>query len=115
MSLYDPVSGERDACGIGFVADSSGRPSRAIVTAALDALCRVKHRGAVAADELTGDGAGLLLPIPPNVAPEGRGVVMTFLDPGEVRGGRDAVEAACTAEGLVVEAWHEVPVEPSGL
>ncbi|HYP24903.1 MAG TPA: glutamate synthase subunit alpha, partial [Actinomycetota bacterium] len=115
MPLYDPVSGERDACGIGFVADSSGRASRAIVQSALDALCRVKHRGAVAADELTGDGAGLLLPIPPNVAPAGRGVAMVFFDPAEVAAGRDAVEAACAAEGLTVESWREVPVEPAAL
>src|ERR671916_3027039 len=107
MPLYDPVSGERDACGIGFVADSPGRSSRAIVQAALDALCRVKHRGAVAADELTGDGAGLLLPIPPNVAAGGRGVVMTFLEHGSEAPARDAVEAACRAEGLEVERWRE--------
>ena len=50
MRLYDPIRDERDACGIGFVADARGRASRAIVDAALDALCRVKHRGAVAAE-----------------------------------------------------------------
>ena len=115
MPLYDHVSGERDACGIGFVADSSGGSSRAVVGAALDALCRVKHRGAVAADELTGDGAGLLLPIPANVAPGGHGVVMSFLDPSDVEAGRDAIETACTAEGLTVERWREVPVEPAAL
>jgi glutamate synthase domain-containing protein 2/glutamate synthase domain-containing protein 1/glutamate synthase domain-containing protein 3 len=115
MPLYDHGSGERDACGIGFAADSAGRASRSIVEAALEALCRVKHRGAVAADELTGDGAGLLLPIPPNVARSGRGVVMAFLDPAAVTAGRDAVEAACAAEDLRVEAWREVPVDPAAL
>ncbi|MFN2588852.1 MAG: glutamate synthase large subunit [Actinomycetota bacterium] len=115
MTRYDPLSGEKDACGIGFVADASGRPSRAIVTTALEALCRVKHRGAVAADELTGDGAGLLLPIPPNVAPAGHGVVMAFLDPRAPEGGRAAVAAACDAEGLRIVSWRTVPVDPRAL
>ena len=38
VALYDPSRDERDACGIGFVADAKGRPSRAIVDSALDAL-----------------------------------------------------------------------------
>ncbi|TMC43642.1 MAG: hypothetical protein E6J25_05175 [Chloroflexi bacterium] len=61
--LYDPRF-EHDACGIGFVADAGGRASREIVDAALAALNRVRHRGAVAADHRSGDGAGILLPIP---------------------------------------------------
>ena len=55
---------ERDACGIGFVADSSGRASREIVDALLEGLHNVRHRGATAADRKTGDGAGVLLPLP---------------------------------------------------
>ncbi len=54
---------ERDACGIGFVADAEGRSSRAMVETAISALCNVRHRGAVASDAKTGDGAGLLVPI----------------------------------------------------
>ena len=61
--LHDPAA-ERDSCGIGFVADVQGRPSRAIVEALLEGLRRVGHRGAVAADGRTGDGAGVLVPIP---------------------------------------------------
>jgi glutamate synthase (NADPH/NADH) large chain len=64
MGRSHPYESERDACGIGFVADALGRDSRALMDTALEALCRVKHRGAIAADELTGDGAGLLLPLP---------------------------------------------------
>ena len=55
---------ERDACGIGFVANVEGKASRDIVETAIRSLCRVTHRGATAADAKTGDGAGLLLPIP---------------------------------------------------
>src|SRR6266852_4448433 len=59
---WDPRS-ERDACGIGFVADAEGRASRVMVETAIGALCNVRHRGAVASDAKTGDGAGLLIPI----------------------------------------------------
>src|SRR6266571_8086894 len=59
-----PLPSERDACGIGFVADVSGRASQDIVETAIRSLCRVRHRGAVAADARTGDGAGILMPLP---------------------------------------------------
>ena len=111
---------EKDACGIGFVADSRGRSSRAIVDAALDALCRVKHRGALAADALTGDGAGVLLPVAPEVvAPEisdGErvGVAMCFFRDDAGRS-RALIEGACRAEGIDVARWRVVPTEPAAL
>ena len=84
---------ELDACGIGFVADAEGRPSRAIVAAALRGLACVKHRGAVAADARTADGSGLLVPIPAALFGEGAGVAVLFVrgdDPrGRGRGGAD--------------------------
>ena len=55
---------ERDACGIGFVADVTGRADRRVVELGLEGLAKLRHRGAFAADEQTGDGAGVLLPIP---------------------------------------------------
>ncbi|MGH3103815.1 MAG: hypothetical protein ACRDN6_06950, partial [Gaiellaceae bacterium] len=55
-TLYDPAA-ERDACGIGFVAEPAGRASREIVDALLEGLAGVRHRGATAADGRTGDGA----------------------------------------------------------
>jgi glutamate synthase (ferredoxin) len=122
MPLYDPIRAERDACGIGFVADSAGRSSRATVDAALDALCRVKHRGAVAADALTGDGAGLLLPLPRAILaqesgadPDALGVAMVFMDPDGVPGARAAVEEACAAEGVETAGWRPVPVDHAAL
>ena len=120
MSLYDPLKAERDACGIGFVADARGRSSRAIVDAALDALCRVKHRGALAADALTGDGAGVLLPVAPAVvAPDLEtgdrvGVAMCFFR-GDVAGSRAIVDTACSSEGIEVATWRTVPTDPSAL
>jgi len=103
---------ERDACGIGFTADVHGRPSRAIVEAALSGLACVIHRGAVAADSRSSDGSGLLLPIPPAVFGEGHGVAVLF-----VRGDdpRPAVEAAADAEGIDVVDWRRPPTDGAQL
>ncbi len=107
---YDPRA-PRDACGIGFVADATGSSSRQIVEAALGALCRVVHRGAVAADALTGDGAGILSPIPPRLFGD-RGVAMVFTRVGDVR---EIVEEAARAEGLTDLEWRDVPIDASVL
>ena len=87
--LYDPHV-ERDSCGIGFVADPSGRASREVVDLLLAGLTNVRHRGATAADRLTGDGAGVLLPLPDALRPEpGCGLAMVFLrDEARARGDR---------------------------
>jgi glutamate synthase domain-containing protein 1 len=86
---------ERDACGIGFVADATGRADRRIVDLALGALARVRHRGAVAADRQTADGAGVLLPIPPALLPRPWcGLAMVFLRDEHARA---AIEQACEA------------------
>jgi glutamate synthase (ferredoxin) len=113
FATLDPSVGERDACGIGFVARLSVGPSRAVLDSLLEALRRVRHRGAVAADHRTGDGAGVLLPLPAALLPEpGLGLAMVFLrDPG----GRRAVEEACQAEGIAVRSWRSVPVDPEAL
>ena len=59
-----PARKDRDACGIGLVADASGQASRGLLDAALSGLACVRHRSALAADGISGDGAGLLVPIP---------------------------------------------------
>lgn len=63
QGLYDPRF-EHDACGIGFVAHIEGRRSHSVVEMALEALANHSHRGAVADDKKTGDGAGLLTQLP---------------------------------------------------
>ena len=103
---------ELDACGIGFVAQSSGRASRDVVAAALGGLACVKHRGAVAADARSSDGSGLLVPIPPAIFGERRGLAMLFVrgeDP------RAAVEEAAKAEGIRVVEWRVPPTDDSVL
>ncbi len=108
---------ELDSCGIGFVADAKGRPSRAIVTAALKGLACVKHRGALAADARSSDGSGLLVPIPPalfGTTDDGanHGLAMLFVrgpDP------RAAVEAAAQIEGITVVDWRTPPTDDDRL
>ena len=61
--LYDPEQ-EKDACGLAAVATLRGPATHKIVQDALTALRALEHRGAVGADEGTGDGAGILMQIP---------------------------------------------------
>ena len=63
QGLYDPRN-EHDACGVGFVAHIKGAKSHGIVTQALEVLHNLDHRGAVGADPLLGDGAGILIQLP---------------------------------------------------
>ncbi len=108
---------ELDACGIGFVADTQARPSRAIVEGALRGLACVKHRGALAADARSSDGSGLLVPIPDAVfgrtdAATRHGVAMLFVRGDDVR---PAVEAAAAAEGIRVVEWRTPPTDDTAL
>src|SRR5580698_2706460 len=98
---------DHDACGVGFIAQLGGEATRDVVQRALVALARLSHRGGVDSDGLSGDGAGLLLPIPRVFfraqsllsgisLPETFGLGMTFLPPGrETEARRDRV--ACAA------------------
>jgi hypothetical protein len=61
--LYDPRN-EHDACGVGFIAQMKGVKSHQIVKDGLFMLENLTHRGAVGADPLMGDGAGVLVQIP---------------------------------------------------
>src|SRR6478735_5332498 len=61
--LFDPKR-EYDACGVGFIANLKGAGSHRIVKDALYILENLEHRGAVGADPIAGDGAGILIQIP---------------------------------------------------
>ena len=63
QGLYDPRN-EHDACGVGFIAQMKGVKSHQIVEDGLAMLENLTHRGAVGADPLMGDGAGVLVQIP---------------------------------------------------
>ena len=111
-SLHDPTI-ERDACGIGFVARSDGTSDREVVELLLDGLCRVRHRGATSADGKTGDGAGLLFPIPRSLVPSpDAGLAMVFIRDEASRG---AIETACRDEGIEPLGWRVVPTDDAAL
>src|SRR5690554_4368421 len=63
QGLYDPRN-EHDACGVGFIAHMKGKRSHKIIADGLAMLENLTHRGAVGADPLMGDGAGMLVQIP---------------------------------------------------
>ncbi|MEO5807356.1 glutamate synthase large subunit [Devosia sp.] len=63
QGLYDPAN-EHDACGIGMIANIKNRPSHEVVEKGLEILENLEHRGAVGADPLMGDGAGILVQTP---------------------------------------------------
>ena len=126
QGLYDPAN-EHDACGVGFVADIKGRKSHEIIKQGLTILDRLTHRGAVGADPLAGDGAGILLQISDeffrdevdfSLPPAGEYAIgMLFLPPAEdaARQARAEVERVIGAEGQVLLGWRPVPVDNSGL
>ncbi|MBV9953204.1 MAG: glutamate synthase subunit alpha, partial [Acidimicrobiia bacterium] len=125
QGLYDPAF-EHDACGVAFVVDLHGRPTRDIVEKGLTALLHLDHRGATGAEANTGDGAGVLIQVPdrflrevvdfdlPPVGHYATGIA--FLPAGEAASdATDAVDKIVASEGLTVLGWRDVPVQPDSL
>ncbi len=118
---------ERDACGVGFVADQQGRASHTLVQQALTALGCMEHRGGCCADQDSGDGAGIMTAIPwglfqswagaVTLEPERTGVAMVFLpqNPEAAAIARQTYEDQATGAGLTVLGWRPVPVSPNVL
>src|SRR2546422_6171311 len=121
--IFDPRH-ERDACGVGFVADVEGQASHSILETAVFSLCRVRHRGALDADGKSGDGAGILTSLPTDffaaeaarmgspADPDFIGVAMAFV---WNEGHRPVIEEACRWEGIEVVGWRSVPVDAETL
>ncbi|MCM3127727.1 glutamate synthase large subunit [Paenibacillus provencensis] len=63
QGLYDPQF-EKDACGMGFVANIKGVPSHDIVSQSLTMLSNMEHRGGQGSEPNSGDGAGILIQLP---------------------------------------------------
>ena len=122
--LYSSAN-EHDACGLGFVAHIKGEKRHDIVTQALKILENIDHRGAVGADKLMGDGAGILIQLPDalyreemakqgvTLPPAGEyGVGMIFLpkEHASRMACEQEMERAIKAEGQVLLGWRDVPV-----
>ena len=127
--LFEPDR-EFDACGVGFIADMKGRKSHKIVQSALHILENLEHRGAVGADPLTGDGAGMLVQVPHAfLAQECQVAGFSLPQPGNYAVGfvfmprearvRDNCEKIWSRiiaeEGLRLIGWRTVPVDNSSL
>ena len=127
--LYDPAN-EHDACGVGMVAHIGGAKSHAIVASALQILQSLDHRGAVGADPLLGDGAGLMMQIPDALirrwadehghdlpATGEYAVAMCFLPQGEAARAfvTERLEAFTLKEGQRFVGWRDVATTDTGL
>jgi glutamate synthase (NADPH/NADH) large chain/glutamate synthase (ferredoxin) len=128
-SLYD-ARFEHDACGVGFVADISGRSRHEILQIGLSALTRMAHRGAVDADAATGDGAGVLTQIPRRllhrVVPRANQSIgddeplvvgMIFLPQATDQSARAKalIQAVAHRRGFDPLGWRLVPIDRSAL
>ena len=129
QGLYNPKN-EHDACGVGFIAHIKGDKRHAIVQQALEILTNLTHRGAVGADPLAGDGAGILIQIPdaflreecaslgltlPVVGDYGVGLVFLPQDDSKRAECEAILEKFTAEEGQSVIGWRDVPVNNSSL
>lgn len=121
---------ERDACGVGFIANQNGQASHEIITKALPALTCLEHRGGCSADQDSGDGAGLMTAVPWELfqpwfaekslaipALEKTAVGMIFLPPNPEQAAiaRAVVEETIVQKNLIFLGWRTVPVKPEVL
>ncbi|MEQ1914765.1 MAG: glutamate synthase large subunit [Sideroxydans sp.] len=129
QGLYDPRN-EHDACGVGFVAHIKGKASHDRVSQGLQILENLTHRGAVGADPLAGDGAGILIQIPdqflrdemgwggiklPSVGDYGVGMLFLPRDASARAACEKVIADKVAAEGQNVLGWRDVPVDNSTL
>ncbi|MGV1847509.1 MULTISPECIES: glutamate synthase large subunit [unclassified Rhizobium] len=129
QGLYDPRN-EHDACGVGFVAHMKGQKSHQIVQDGLFILENLTHRGAVGADPLMGDGAGILVQIPdrffreemalqgvtlPAIGDYGVGHFFLPQDEMLIAHFKKTVEDVIAEEGQVLLGFRDVPVDNSSL
>src|SRR5476651_1139690 len=129
QGLYDP-SNEHDACGVGFVANIKGAKSHDIIGLGLQLLINLDHRGAVGADPLVGDGAGILIQIPDPLFREwAKDTAVSLPPPGQYAVGMCFLPREAKAREIVVKqfehfikiegqkllGWRDVPTDPAGL
>ncbi len=129
QGLYDPAN-ERDACGIGFVANIKGQKSHDIILKGIQVLINLTHRGACGCDPETGDGAGVLIQIPhkfftrecttlgftlPEPGEYGVGMVFLPVEKQERLQCEGILERIAHEEGLTVLGWRDTPIDGSAI
>ena len=121
QTLYDPGF-EHDSCGFGLVAQIDGKASTALVDTAFAALARLSHRGGVNADDISGDGCGVLIHRPldwlralaseAGITLSGRFAAgLVFFDPTADEAAAMAFERHLAEAGLKLAGWRDVPVD----
>ena len=125
QGLYNPHN-EHDSCGVGFVVDIKNRRRHDIVRQGLEILVNVTHRGAVGADTMAGDGAGILMQLPdtllreevlkcdfslPDLGDYGVGMVFLPMSPKERHRCQSLIEEITLHEGQRVLGWRDVPTD----
>lgn len=125
QGLYDPRN-EHDACGVGFVAHIKGKKTHEIISQGLKILENLDHRGAVGADSLMGDGAGILIQIPdelyrsemqkkgielPPVGEYGVGMIFLPKESASRLACEQELERTVRQEGQIVLGWRDVPID----
>jgi glutamate synthase (NADPH/NADH) large chain len=123
QGLYE-VRREHDACGIGAVVNISGKREHSIIEHGKEILINLNHRGAAGADEITGDGAGILFQIPheffaaeceklgfslPSISEYGAGMVFGSKDAKLRKQCESILETSIEHYGLRVLGWRLVP------
>ncbi|MCA9720339.1 MAG: hypothetical protein KC468_37100, partial [Myxococcales bacterium] len=116
----DDAEIELGSCGVGFVVSRQGRAEHSILEAGLAALTRVEHRGALAGDDQTGDGAGVMTEIPWALlgqAPGSVAVSTLFLSQDERRRRRalEVFAESFAMYDLTLETYRDVPARPEVL
>ncbi|MBM3785996.1 MAG: glutamate synthase large subunit, partial [Acidobacteria bacterium] len=125
QGLYNPAL-EKDACGIGFVANINNQKSHDIITKGVQILINLTHRGACGCDPETGDGAGLLIQIPhrffarecakegftlPPAGQYGAGLVFLPVERTARLAVEGVIERIAKEEGLEVLGWRDTPLD----
>jgi glutamate synthase (NADPH) large chain len=129
QGLYDP-SGEKDACGIGFVVNIKGIKSHEIIRKGIEILINLTHRGACGCDPVTGDGAGLSIQIPhafferecarlgfslPKPGEYGVGMVFLPVERHQRLACEGILERIVREEGLTVAGWRDTPIDANAI
>ncbi|MBT2405671.1 MULTISPECIES: glutamate synthase large subunit [unclassified Streptomyces] len=123
QGMYDPRN-EKDACGVGFVANLTGEATHTLVEQALTVLRNLEHRGATGSEPDSGDGAGILSQVPdaflrevagfelPEAGSYAVGIAFLPADGSAQAVAVEQIEAIAAQENLTVLGWREVPVTP---
>ena len=118
---YPSINYERDACGVGFIAQINNQASHDIIARSLNALNCMEHRGGCSADAISGDGAGITTQIPwkfifddcsiPSTENHSYyAIAMIFIDPKYFNNIKEIFNWAIDDSNLELISWRKVPV-----